>query len=36
LDFLVECAMSPPEGQGVDDGELDTAEVRFILEGAHV
>jgi flagellar biosynthesis protein FlhF len=33
---LVACAMAAPPGADPDDGELDNAEVRFILEGAHV
>jgi flagellar biosynthesis protein FlhF len=36
LEFLVDCAMAAPDGAGTADGELDNAEVRFILEGAHV
>ncbi|NLD56346.1 MAG: flagellar biosynthesis protein FlhF [Burkholderiaceae bacterium] len=33
---LVGCAMAAPPGTDPADGELDNAEVRFILEGAHV
>jgi flagellar biosynthesis protein FlhF len=33
---LVSCAMAAAPGADPADGELDNAEVRFILEGAHV
>jgi flagellar biosynthesis protein FlhF len=33
---LVACAMAAAPGADPSDGELDNAEVRFILEGAHV
>jgi flagellar biosynthesis protein FlhF len=36
FDYLVECAMTPSQGLEMDEGELESAEVRFILEGAHV
>src|SRR5690606_41893824 len=36
FEHLVACAMAAPTGADPEDGELDNAEVRFILEGAHV
>ena len=36
FDYLVGCAMAAPEGAELADAELDSSEVRFILEGAHV
>ena len=36
FDYLVKCAMRAPQGAAADEDELQTSEVRFILEGAHV
>jgi flagellar biosynthesis protein FlhF len=36
FEYLVKAALRAPQGAAADEGELETSEVRFILEGAHV
>jgi flagellar biosynthesis protein FlhF len=36
FEYLVKSAMRAPQGLAADEDELQTSEVRFILEGAHV
>ena len=36
FDYLVKCALRPPQGLEAGEDELEPSEVRFILEGAHV
>ena len=36
FDYLVKCALRPPQGLQAGEDELEPSEVRFILEGAHV